>query len=266
MAALCKQQTDTLAAFATQLTKLSRPLAARYFRQNPDIEQKADTSPVTEADKAIEQALRQAISNAWPEHGIIGEEQHDKTGSSSLTWVLDPIDGTRSFACGNPLFGTLIALLDDGAPLIGIIDLPLLDQCWVGVSGRSTLLNGKPAASSGLSSLAAARLVTTSSAALGQQGWARFQHLASAVSVVNYGGDCSSYGFLASGWCDLVVERNLQPHDAMALVPVLTGSGAACIQWDGTEPRLDSFDGSLIAAASQPLAEAAAARLDAARI
>ena len=243
-----------IAEFAETLPNHTRPLIRRWFRQQPEIRQKSDTSPVTEADEAVEAALRQAITQQFPDHAIRGEEIADKTAAhaSRYVWVIDPIDGTRAFATGNPLFGTLIGVVEGEVPKIGVIDLPMCDQCWIGV-GEVTRCNGDPVTSHKVTDLSQARLATTSAAFLGDNGMARFAGLAEKCRVVNYGGDCANYGYLASGWCDVVAEAQLSPHDIMAVVPVILGAGGCISQWDGKPIRLNAFDGTVLASPTQAL-------------
>ena len=243
---------NDLAAFAASLTRHSRPLARQWFRQSPAIDTKADASPVTIADQSIESSLRHIITTTYPDHGIIGEEHDNAAPDADFVWVIDPIDGTRAFACGNPLFGTLIALLYQGRPVIGIIDLPALDQQWIGIDGEPTRLNGRIVQTRDLKTLAEARLTTTSGVALGDDR-PRFERLAEQVRVTGYGGDCANYAHLASGWCDLVVESHLNLYDIMAVIPVITGAGGVISQWDGAEIRHGTYDGTALASATPDL-------------
>ena len=238
-----------VATLATQMISKSRPIITQYFRQKPDISQKSDSTPVTIADQQVETILRQEITAHFPQHNIIGEEHDNIDHASSMTWVIDPIDGTRAFSCGNPMFGTLIAVLDDGVPVVGVIDLPMLDQTWLGVMGQATVLNGKPAQTSGATDLAQARLTTTSGHALGDD-YPRFEQLSNRAMVTGYGGDCANYAHLASGWCDLVAESNLNAYDIMAVIPVIQGAGGVITQWDGKAITLDGYDGTALASAS----------------
>ena len=246
---------DELAEFAQGLPVISRPIIHQYFRQQPKIRTKADQSPVTSADEEAEHALRRAILTRYPDHNIIGEEEAPHQGTSPFTWVLDPIDGTRAFISGNPLFGTLIAVLENGIPKIGIIDLPILEQCWHGQIDRPA-----PSQTSTISTLKEARLATTSPQLLGAK-LQNFNQLAEACYLTNYGGDCANYAHLASGWCDLVVEANLNAYDIMAVVPVIESAGGIISQWDGAPISLDNFDGSILAAATPKLHAAAKAIL-----
>lgn len=251
---------EGVAAFAASLVEISRPIARQWFRQEPGIEKKTDASPVTIADKAIEAALREAIEARFPDHGIIGEEHAQRSGSSAFTWVIDPIDGTRSFSCGNPLFGTLVAVLYDQRPVIGVIDLPALDQTWLGVEGEPSQLNGHPVATANTRRVDEARLTTTSAQALGQD-LPRFQRLATTARVTNFGGDCANYAHLSSGWCDIVAESNLNAYDIMAAIPIITGAGGCLTQWDGSAITLSSYDGTALATASSSLHDEAVSLL-----
>ena len=239
----------TVALSAAKLIDHSRPIIAQNFRHMPKISQKADLTPVTIADQAVEQILRQQIASIFPDHNIVGEEQDNIDQSSRFTWVIDPIDGTRAFSCGNPMFGTLIAVLDEGVPVIGVIDLPMLDQTWLGVSGQSTRLNGNPIQTSPITDLAQARLTTTSGHALGDD-YPRFKQLSDQTMVTGYGGDCANYAHLAAGWCDLVAESNLNAYDIMAVIPVITGAGGIVTQWNGQAITLHDYDGTALASAS----------------
>lgn len=251
---------EGVAAFAASLTRISRPIITRWFRHDPRIDVKDDRSPVTIADKTVEANLREAIAAQFPRHAIIGEEHGISHGDSAFTWVIDPIDGTRAFSCGNPLFGTLIAVLIEGVPSIGVIDLAALDQCWIGIAGQPTRHNGTVVKSSGLDDLASARIVTTSSVALGDD-FPRFERLASAAGVTGYGGDCANYAHLASGWCDIVAETHLQPYDIMAAIPVIEGAGGRVSQWNGAPISLDNYDGTALATAAPALHDQAVAAL-----
>jgi inositol-phosphate phosphatase/L-galactose 1-phosphate phosphatase/histidinol-phosphatase len=251
---------SAVAALATALIAESRPIIRQYFRQSPDIQRKADETPVTIADQSVETALRAKIRTAFPDHSIIGEEHGQTDNPSRYTWVIDPIDGTRAFTCGNPMFGTLIAVLYDGLPVIGVIDMPILDQTWVGITGQTTTLNGNPIAAAATTALDQARLTTTSGHALGGD-YPRFMALAEQSMVTGYGGDCANYAHLASGWCDLVAESQLNAYDIMAVIPVITGGGGVITQWDGQTITLDGYDGTALASATPILHDKALAVL-----
>ncbi|MEG3181813.1 histidinol-phosphatase [Sphingomonas sp. LT1P40] len=218
-----------------------------YFRSEYGLEAKADASPVTLADKAAEAAMRRLIIAERPMDGIIGEEEETRPGTSGRTWVLDPIDGTRSFIAGRPIFGTLIALLDGDWPVLGVIDQPIIGERWIGVVGRGTTFNGKPAAARTCRELSNALLATTSPALFDDGQLHAFEHIDAQVMSTVLGGDCYNYGLVASGHLDLVIEAGLKLHDFAALVPVVEGAGGRMCDWAG-DPLHAGSNGEVIAA------------------
>ena len=247
---------DQAADVADRMADSARSICAKYFRQPFEVEHKADLSPVTVADREVESALRALLRERFPNHAILGEEFGRSAGlapgEAEYTWVIDPIDGTQSFVCGLPLFGCLIALLHGQQPVLGMIEMPALAERWRGRRGRPSTLNGKAARSSGCASLEQARVFTTSPEMFNAGDRERFQNMAARTALRRYGGDCYSYGLLASGHCDLVVEAGLKPYDYLALVPVLEGAGACISDWNGNALGLES-DGRVVAAASPAL-------------
>lgn len=234
-------------ALAHSLADAAGAVIRPYFRGSFGLESKSDASPVTLADQEAEAAMRRLIRAERPMDGIIGEEEDEHIGTSGRQWVLDPIDGTRSFIAGRPIFGTLIALLDKGWPVIGVIDQPVLRERWVGVIGRPTQFNGAPAATRACRTLDQALLATTSPALFSDAGLHAFEHLDGAVRSTILGGDCYNYGAVASGWLDIVVEEGLKLHDFAALVPVVEGAGGRMCDWAG-EPLHAESAGQVIAA------------------
>ena len=200
---------------------------------------KADHSPVTEADRAAEAAMRRLLDAEAPGDGVVGEEYGEKQGVTGRRWVLDPIDGTRSFTAGRAIFGTLIALLEDGWPVLGIIDQPIQRERWIGVAGRPTLFNGQPARTRACAALEGALLATTSPHLFAGEEVEGYMRLAMAVSGGNlrqgpvYGGDCYNYGLVASGTLDLVCEAGLALYDFAALAPIVEGAGGRMCDWQG---------------------------------
>ena len=249
---LAAQQLAAYAAFAQTLADRVRPLSRQWFRHPLSIDTKADESPVTQADREVEAALRAAISQQYPEHGIFGEEYGVQQAEAEFVWSLDPIDGTRAFISGNPLWGTLLALLYRGKPVLGLIDVPMLDERWIGTQGGVSNLNGQLCSASRCASLDQAILYATSPDIFNTAELAAFDALARSTRMRRYGGDCYSYGLLASGHVDLVVEAGLQPYDYMALIPVIEGAGGVITDWAGQPPGLDSH-GRVIAAATPQL-------------
>ena len=219
-----------------------------YYRSDFALETKEDSTPVTLADRAAEKAMRALLERVSPQDGIIGEEYGTERSGSSRLWVLDPIDGTASFVAGRPIFGTLIALLVDGWPILGIIDQPISGERWIGVSGRVTLFNERPARTRCCRALSEAVLCTTSPHAFSAGSASSFMGLAERVSSfpVIYGGDCYNYGLVASGHVDIVCEDGLKLHDYAALVPVVEGAGGTMCDWSGA-PLHAGSEGSVIA-------------------
>lgn len=213
-----------------------------YFRTGLQADDKADDSPVTLADRAAEQAMRAVLAEHCPDHGIIGEEfGATEAGQSGFTWVLDPIDGTRAFITGRTTFGTLIALLQDGVPVIGIIDQPITGERWVGVTGRPTEFTGPLGGRAGCRpcpTLGQAELSCTSPDIFTDETRPKFEGLRRAVRRTSWGGDCYGFGLLALGQIDLIVEDDLKPWDWAALVPVVTGAGGSVTDWTGAPLRL----------------------------
>lgn len=249
-----------LASFFDDLADAARRIALRHFRSHVDFERKQDLTPVTIADRAIEQELRRLISARFPSHGILGEETGSTPGDR-YTWYLDPIDGTKSFISGMPLFGTLIALSDEkrGAVVAGMIDMPALAERWYGTS-RGTTFNDAPARVSRAVNLEDAQIYTSSPDIFSPEDWTRYDALSRKAMFRRFGGDCYQYGLLASGHCDLVVECSLKSFDFMALVPVIEGAGGVIRDWEG-EPLTRQSDGRVVAAANESLLEQALAIL-----
>jgi len=222
-------------ALALRLADAAGEAIRPYFRAPSGVERKGDATPVTLADRAAEEAMRRLIKAESPRDTIIGEEFGAEAGSSGRSWVLDPIDGTAGFLAGRALFGTLIALVVEGWPVLGIIDQPILGERWVGVSGRPTTFNGQPVRTRTCRSLAEATLATTGPHYFDDHDGAHFMGLAARTDHrrMVMGGDCYNYAMLATGQLDLVCEANLQLHDWAALVPVVEGAGGTMCDWNG---------------------------------
>ena len=236
-------------ALAERLADAAGAAIRPLFRSTYAHELKADHSPVTQADRAAEAAMRRLLDAEAPGDGIVGEEYGEKPGVTGRRWVLDPIDGTISFMAGRPIFGTLIALVDDGWPVLGIIDQPIVGDRWVGVMGRGTTLNGKPARTRVCADLAAAVLATSSP----HYFWNEEQvggYLSIAAKVdrhrIVYGGDCYNYGLTAAGFVDVVVEAGLKLHDFAALAPIVEGAGGRMCDWQG-DPLSAASTGQVLA-------------------
>lgn len=247
-------------ALANALADAAGAVIRPFFRRRFAIETKPDTSPVTEVDRATEAAIRKILAAERPQDGVIGEEYGEDRPDAERVWVIDPIDGTRAFLAGRPLFGTLIALLEAGTPVLGVIDQPIARDRWLGAKGQRTTLNGQPAATRACATLAKVHIATTGPSYFKPDGWAAFERLRAECRDVLWGGDCHNYGLCASGHLDLVVEAGLKLYDFAALVPVVEGAGGRMTDWQGRPLGKDS-DGSVIAAGSPALIEQAAAIL-----
>jgi len=233
----CPQE---LIDFAATLADAARPVIRRHFRTPVTVDRKSDDTPVTIADRDAEAAMRALIVENHPDHGIIGEEFGVTAGSSDLTWVLDPIDGTKSFISGRPIFGTLIALIRDGRPILGIIDQPILEERWIGADGRATVFNSKEIATRPCRGIDDAMGNTTSPDLFSAADAPRFAALARSVWHMQYGGDCYAYAMLAAGFLDIVVEADLKPYDFCALAPVISGAGGMITDWRGRPLTVES--------------------------
>ncbi len=238
------------AALAFELADIARSVSLRYFRNDFVTDTKSDASPVTIADRESERLLRERIRAAFPEHGIIGEEHGSENAGASHVWVLDPIDGTKAFISGRPLFGSLIALCRDGRPILGVIDCPAVDDRWVGIEGRPTVHNDMPCSTRRCGRLEDALMYSTSPYMFGGDDLEAYDRLRGRVKYALFGGDCHNYGLAASGWIDFVVEAQMGVHDWAALVPVAEGAGGRITDWQGRPLTFDS-DGRILMAGDE---------------
>jgi inositol-phosphate phosphatase/L-galactose 1-phosphate phosphatase/histidinol-phosphatase len=234
-------------AFAARLADAAGAVIRKYYRRPLLVESKSDASPVTIADREAEEVLRTAIRAAYPDHGIDGEEFPGERLDAEFVWHLDPIDGTKSFVVGRPLFGTLVALTRAGRPILGLIDQCILHERWLGAAGERSTWNARPIAVRPCPTLEDAVLSLTSPQMFRAAERAAVGRLEGAVRFPVYGGDCYAYGLLAMGLIDLIVEADLDAHDFMALVPVIEGAGGVVTDWRGA-PLTAGSDGRIIAA------------------
>ena len=221
----------------------------------PDI--KDDRSPVTIADCSAEQAMRAVLAQRFPDHGILGEEYGLDRPGARYRWVLDPIDGTRAFITGRPTFGTLIALLEDGKPILGIIDQPISNERWVGVAGQPTTFDGPGRVGTRTcSTLDLAELSCTAPEIFSEAETTTWRRLQSATRRTSWGGDCYAYGLIALGSIDVIAEAGLKIWDWAALVPILEGAGGRITDWAGAPLTADS-EGHVLAVGDPALLEPA---------
>jgi inositol-phosphate phosphatase / L-galactose 1-phosphate phosphatase / histidinol-phosphatase len=237
-----------LLAFVHRLADAAGEVVRRHYRTPILVEHKADDSPVTVADREAEATLRALIRAEYPEHGIEGEELGAERADAEFVWCLDPIDGTKSFITGRPLFGTLIGLAHAGRPILGLIDQCVLHERWLGIDGQPSTWNGRPISVRPCARLDQAVLYVTSPRMFtAPADRAAFARIEQEVRLPMYGGDCYAYGLLALGFADLIVEAELDPYDFMALVPVIEGAGGVITDWRGAGLNTAS-DGRVVAA------------------
>ena len=245
-AALTQNQISEFAAFAGELADLSGRTILPHFRERIAVHNKhgdGGFDPVTEADREAETVIRAEIKRRYPSHAVMGEEHGHERGSSPLTWILDPIDGTRAFMCGMAQWGTLIALNDGARPVVGVLDQPYTRERWVAANNATEFRDAQGHRSRlqtrSCGSLKEAVLSTTSPVGYFDEGERRvFWHLADRARLTRFGGDCYAYGLLAMGFIDVIVESALQAWDIQALIPIVENAGGVVTTWDG-KPALD---------------------------
>lgn len=240
---------------AREITAAAAAIPLRHFRAGFSVEQKADESPVTVADRETEAALRRAIAERYPDHGILGEEYGGERLERDPLWVVDPIDGTKSFISGSPLFGMLVAVLKAGRPLAGVIRMPALGECYAGSPAGGSDRDGTPIACRSGVPLKDAFLCLNEAAGLMADHPAVFERLLAAGRYQRFTYDCYPYAQLACGQVDAVIDCHLQPYDYLPVAPVVEGAGGVISDWQGRPLGLDS-DGRVVAAASVEIHEA----------
>lgn len=229
-----------LVAFANALADAARTAILPHFRSSPEVDNKASRGfdPVTEADRGAERAIRGLIEAEFPDHAIEGEEYGIKPGTSGYAWVLDPVDGTRAFIAGLPLWGTLIGLTFEGRPILGVLDQAYLGERFLGWQGGPATLTdrtgtSRPLRVRPLDRLTDAVLATTDPGIFSPSEAGGFEHIRATARLTRYGCDCYAYGMLAHGTIDLVVEAGLKPHDIVALIPIIEAAGGLVTDWRG---------------------------------
>ena len=245
-------QYDEFVNFANLLADESAQIISKYFRKKINIENKKDDSPVTIADQETELKIRELITQKYPSHGILGEEYENIKLKSEFVWVIDPIDGTRSFIAGHKDFGTLIALLHNNMPILGIINCPAHQERWVGIKNEKTRLNNQVIKTSSVKNIEDAYLFTSGiyfNEPILKKG---YRLIRDKSKYFRLGGDCYMYGMLASGLIDIVIEDTLKAHDYMALVNVIEGAGGKITDKFGNDVTIES-DGSLVASSSSEI-------------
>ncbi|WP_120500069.1 inositol monophosphatase family protein [Roseovarius sp. EL26] len=242
----------TLADHAARIADIAGDAARGYFRGRLGVEFKTDESPVTQADKGVEDKVREYIKEHFPDHGIFGEEHGIEGENSRQMWVIDPIDGTRSFLSGHPLFGFLLCHLMDGLPQIGVIGMPALNEVLIGEKGQGTTLNGSLVRSSAQTELSKAILFVNEGEKLHRDYPEMFDQLINAAQTMRFSYDCYPHALLAMGHVDAVVDYDLQPYDYLAVSVVVEEAGGIVTDWAGRPLTLQS-DGRIVSAATPQL-------------
>ncbi len=230
------------AVFANRLADAARACIEESADIAPEPIPKGDGSPVTAVDRAVEDRLRELISETYPDHGIVGEERGATSADKELVWVIDPIDGTLPFLAGFPVYGTLLALVRGGAPVLGIIDMPATDERWVGCQGSPSTRNGKPVRVRACDELSVALMSTSNPDFYAESDRPALERMKAATRWAVYGGSCMAYARIASGRIDVGIDVGFDPTDYLALVPVITGAGGVITDWDGNALTLRSGD------------------------
>jgi myo-inositol-1(or 4)-monophosphatase len=242
--------TQEFESFAVELAQAAGRIIRPLFGDPKlRVDTKSDATPVTAADRDAEIRIREMIRTRYPDHGIRGEEFGIENSDAEYTWIIDPIDGTKSFITGCPLFGTLIALVHQRQPIVGLIHQPIIEQSCLG-NGKITTLNGKPVRVREAGTLAAATLLQTDFVNVGKyQDRSGYDRLVSEVALARTWGDCYGYLLVASGFADIMLDPTLKDWDILALIPVIRGAGGIITDWQGNDP----VTGTSIVAASPGL-------------
>jgi histidinol phosphatase-like enzyme (inositol monophosphatase family) len=241
------------AAFFNEAADAARDVTLKYFRKVIPVDDKQDKSPVTQADREIEQVLRALINKNFPTHGIFGEEFGNENIDAEFVWCLDPIDGTKSFITGRPMFGTIIGLLHNGKPAAGLIDQAFTRERWFGIHNQYATLNGERIRVAPPRKLAAARLYTGSINMFEGENFDGYLRLCRAAKLTQYSCDAYAYGLLGMGWADVIVEQCLKLYDVAGAGPIITGAGGVITNWQGREIDIN-FGGEAVAASCKELA------------
>jgi inositol-phosphate phosphatase/L-galactose 1-phosphate phosphatase/histidinol-phosphatase len=249
-------ETEAMVQFVDAFAEEARGVALRYFRSNLVVDEKDDSTPVTAADREIEALFRERLADSFPTHGVIGEEFGQENADAEYVWVIDPIDGTKAFATGKPLFGTVVGLLQRGRPIVGLIDQAFTRERWIGVAGVGTTHNGAAVNVAGPRPLGAARFYAAAPEVFDPDLTAGFVRLRDTTKWATYNCDCYAYGLLALGHVDLVIERFLSLYDMAGVIPVIEGAGGFVSDWSGKSINADT-DGTIVAACSEDLAREA---------
>ncbi len=239
---------DTILAITQEAAKIPR----KHFRAGVDIIHKPDATPVTVADQAAETFIRNALAQHFPDHGVLGEEFGLSETDSPFQWIIDPIDGTRAFISGMPLYGMLVGLLKDGVPVLGVVRMPELDEVYASDGARSTLNRTLGLATARTTTLDTAMLYINEADKMMRAEPQVFARLNGAARDRRYSYDCYPHALVAAGHVDACIDYDLKPYDILPLVPIIAGAGGVITDWQGQPLGLES-DGRVISAATPAL-------------
>jgi histidinol phosphatase-like enzyme (inositol monophosphatase family) len=237
---------------ALEISEVAAAIPMQYFRSGIAVEDKPDHTPVTIADRETEANIRRAIEQRFPAHAILGEEFGKNDTQADYTWVVDPIDGTRSFICGFPLFGMLVGILRGDEPIVGVIRMPALNESFAAHRGGGATKDGTPIHCRTGVKLKDARIVINEANRMVMNEPLRLRRLMSAGQIRRFFNDCYPFALLASGQVDVVIDHDLQPYDYLPIVPIVEAAGGVMTSWHGEKLGLGS-DGSIVAAATPEL-------------
>ncbi len=246
---------DETLAKAIDIAETASKIPMTYFRKPLTLVEKEDESPVTIADRETEMFIRERLAEAFPLDGIFGEEFGVQEGGNDALWIIDPIDGTRSFITGNPLFGMLLGRTVAGAPQVGVVRMPALNETFAGAVGRGATLNGMSVQARSTTELSSAMIYVNEAEKIEAADPARFARLCRIGHTRRMAYDCYPHALVAAGQIDAVIDCGLQPYDYLPLIALVQGAGGVICDWQGSELSLQS-DGRVVTAATPALRDA----------
>ena len=235
-----------LIKLANKCADASGKIIKKYFRKKIKINLKKDNTPFTKADIEAEKIIRELILKQEPNCGFVGEETGSINMNREYCWVVDPLDGTKSFITGKPTFGTLIGLLKNNKPVLGILNQPILNERWVGIAGVETKYNNKKVRVRKCKSIKGAKMYATSPMMFQERNKKIYKNVRAKIGECLFGADCYSHGLMSLGFVDVILEANLKPWDYIASASIISGAGGKITDWNDNDLNLQS-DGRILA-------------------
>ena len=232
---------------ADECANISGKIIKKYFRKKIKIINKPDKSPVTRADIESEKRIRDIIEKKTPECGFYGEETGNFKTENEYVWVVDPLDGTKGFVTGKPLFGTLLGLMKNNKPYLGVLNQPILNERWSGIANKETRYNNVRVKTRKCKKLRGSRMYATSPMMFTGKNQKIYKSVRSKIGETLFGADCYAHGLMALGFVDVLLEANLKPYDYIASAAIISGAGGKFTDWNGNDLNLNS-DGRIVAA------------------